>query len=140
MDALLSAPDTKARRFLLEGNSELLSVELIYALKARADGLERDDARKALEIGRAAEEAAEFIPGKEAKAVSLWTQANALDFLAELVQAADSFDRAAQLFTAAGKPLEASRTCIGHMETLTKLGRLDQAYELAQASKCLWAR
>jgi len=135
VEALISASDARARLFLLEGNSEILQVDLVYALKDRADNLERDDARRALEIGQLAEEIAEHIDNNEARAVALWTQANAQDFLADLEAATYSYGQAAQFFQAAGKPLEASRTSIGHIETLAKLGRFDQAQSLAEAAR-----
>jgi CHAT domain-containing protein len=135
IQALISAPDTEARSVLMEGNSEWLEMDTVYAFKARADQLERDDARQALNVGLIAEEVAESIARDEAKAVALWIQANAQDFLADLETAAHSYDRAAQFFQAAGKPLEASRTSLGYMETLTKLGQFDQAQSLAEAAR-----
>src|ERR1044072_3328607 len=108
LDALISAPDDEARRFLMEGRSEFLQIEAVYALKERADRMEQDDARQALEIGQIAEEIAESLGEAEAKGVALWTQANAQDYLAELEVAVQSYARAAHFFQAAGKLLEAS--------------------------------
>ena len=79
--ALISASDTRARLFLLEGNSEILQVDIIYTLKELADQLERDDARQALEIGHIAEEVAEYINNDEARAVALWTEQTRRIFL-----------------------------------------------------------
>src|SRR5215216_2378292 len=133
--ALISASDAEARRFLREENSEFLQIETVYALKERADNLEQDDARRALEIGQIAEELAESIEDNEARGVALWTQANAQDYLADLENAVPSYERAAHFFWAAGKPLQASRTSIGHMEALAKLGRFDEAQLLAEAAR-----
>ena len=138
IEALLSAPDTEARRFLLGESSEWIQTSTVYALKERADRLERDDARRALTIGQIAEEVADYLEDDEARAIALWTQANAQDFLADLESAARSYGRSAQLFRAAGKPLEASRTSIGHIATLMKLGRFDQAQALAEAARLVF--
>ncbi len=135
IEALISAPDTEARRFLLGENSEWIQTSTVYALKECADRLERDDARQALHIGQIAGEVAEDLANEEARAVALWIQANAQDFLSDLETASRCYDQAAQLFQAADKPLEASRTSIGHIETLTKLGRFDQAQSLAEAAR-----
>jgi CHAT domain-containing protein len=138
IEALISAPDSEARRFLREGSSEWIQTSMVYALKERADRLERDDARQALHIGQIAGELAEYLADDEARAVALWTQANAQDFLADLETAVASYDRSAQFFRAAGKPLEASRTSIGHLATLMKLGRFDQALALAEAARSVF--
>jgi CHAT domain-containing protein len=138
IEALISAPDSEARRFLREGSSEWIQTSMVYALKERADRLERDDARQALHIGQIAGELAEYLADDEARAVALWAQANAQDFLADLETAVASYDRSAQFFRAAGKPLEASRTSIGHLATLMKLGRFDQALALAEAARSVF--
>lgn len=138
IEALISAPDTEARSFLLGGNAELVQTSTVYALKERADRLERDDARKALHIGQIAEELAEHLADDEARAVASWTKANAQDFLADLENAALCYERSGQFFRAAGKPLEASRTSIGHMAALMKLGRFDQAQSLAEAARAVF--
>lgn len=134
-EALISAPHIEARRFLLGENPEWLQIDTVYALKARADQLERDDARQALHIGQVAEEIAERLAADEARAVASWILANAQDLLGDLETAAHSYDRSAQAFRAAGKPLEAARTSIGHMEILTKLGQFDHAQSLAEAAR-----
>ncbi len=138
IDALLSAPDTEARRFLLGGDSEHVQTSTVYALKERADRSERDDARQALQIGQIAEEVSEYLADHEARAVALWIQANAQDLLADLESAARSYDLSAQLFKEADKPLESSRTCLGYMGTLAKLGRFDQAQSVAEAARLVF--
>lgn len=135
IDTLLTAPDSEARRFLMGGDSEHMQASTIYTLKQQADRVERDDPRQALMIGQIAEEVADSLADDESKAVALWIQANARDLLAELDVAAQFYDRAAQLFKAAGKPLESARTSLGHMGTLSKLGRFDQAQSLAEAAR-----
>src|SRR5690349_12526749 len=81
--ALISAVDSPARCSLLDGNPKFLNIDLVQALKEQADQLEQDDARQALAIGLIGEEVAERLNLDEARAVALWTQANAHDFLAE---------------------------------------------------------
>ncbi len=138
VEALITAPDTEARRFLLGANSEWVRLDTVYELKKQADKLERDDARRALNIGQIAEEVAEYLGEAEARAVALWTQANAQDFLSDLEAAVHSYDRSGQLFRAAGKPLEAARTSIGHIATLMKLGRFAQAQSLAEEARLVF--
>lgn len=135
IDALLTAPDTEARRFLMGGNSEHMQTSTIYALKQRADRVERDDPRQALTLGRIAEELADALADDETKGIALWIQANAHDLLGEFESASHSYENAAQLFKAAGKPLESSRTSLGHMGTLAKLGQFDRAQSLAEAAR-----
>jgi len=138
IEALISAPDAEARRFLLDGNPEFLHVDTVSVLKERADQLEQDDARQALALGLLAEEIAEQLASDEARALALWTQANAYDFLAENESAVRCYERAAELFKAAGKPLEAARTAIGQMFTLMQLGKFDQSQLLAQSARSVF--
>ncbi len=139
--ALLSAPDGPARRALMDGHEKFLQVETVFALKERADRLERDDARQALMIGRVAEEVAQHTSKKdEACALALWTQANAHDFLAELDTAVRCYERAAELFRAADKPLDAARTGIGQMLTLMKMGQFEKAQTLAESIRSVFVR
>lgn len=135
IEALCSASDAQARRILLDAHPDLMQINTISALKERADHLEQDDARQALAIGLIAEEVAEVLSSDEARALAFWTQANAYDFLAENESAVRCYERAAELFKTAGKPLEAARTAIGQMFTLMQLGQLDQSQLLAQSAR-----
>ncbi|MBK9924834.1 MAG: CHAT domain-containing protein [Anaerolineales bacterium] len=138
LEALLTASDIQARLFLLKGNPDAVHVDIVYALKEQADTIERDDARRSLEIGQIAEEVAEYINDDEACALAIWAQANAHDSLAELEAAVQCYERAAQLFNSAGKPLDAARISIGHMFTLMKLGQFDQALALAESARIVF--
>ena len=135
LDALIAAPDFEARRFLLAENTAFLNIDLISSLKQRADGLEQDDARNALAIGLIAEEIADQFSMDEAHALAFWTQANAYDFLAENESAVRCYQRAADFFNKAGKPLEAARTAIGQMFTLMQMGQFDQSQLLAESAR-----
>jgi tetratricopeptide (TPR) repeat protein len=138
VEALISASDVRARLFLLEGNSEILDVDIVYVLKERADQLERDDARRSLEVGKITEEVAEHLASDEARALALWAQANAHDSLAELESAVRCYERAAELFHTAGKTLDAARISIGQMFTLMKLGQFDRALMLAESARIVF--
>lgn len=133
--ALIAAPDSKARHFLLAENTEFLNLDLVSSLKQHADQLEQDDARQALAIGMIAEEIADQLSMDEAHALAFWTQANAYDFLAENESAVRSYQRAADFFNKAGKPLEASRTAIGQMFTLMQMGQFDASQLLAETAR-----
>jgi len=135
VEALLSASDTRARLFLLKGNPEILQVDIVYELKERADQLEQDDARQALALGLIADEVADQMANDEARALANWIQANAHDFLAENESAVRCYQRAAELFNAAGKPLEAAHTAIGQMFTLMQLGQFEESQSLAQSAR-----
>lgn len=135
LDALIAAPDFEARHFLLAENTAFLNIDLISSLKQRADGLEQDDARQALAIGLIAEEIADQFPMDEAHALAFWTQANAYDFLAENESAVRCYQRAADFFNKAGKPLEASRTAIGQMFTLMQMGQFEESQRLAESAR-----
>jgi tetratricopeptide (TPR) repeat protein len=135
LDLLCSASDEQARRSLLGTHAGFVQISTVSALKERADRLEQDDAREALAIGLIAEEIAEALASDEARALALWTQANAHDFLADNESAVRCYERAAELFNAAGKPLEAARTAIGQMFTLMQLGQFDQSQLLAQSAR-----
>jgi tetratricopeptide (TPR) repeat protein len=138
--ALIAAPDGETRCLLIGENSASISIETVQALKERADQLEQDDARQALAIGLVAEEVAEHLKIDEARALAFWTQANAHDFLAENESAVRCYQRAAEFFNAAGKPLEASRTSIGHMFTLMQLGQFDQCQILADSARSVFVQ
>jgi tetratricopeptide (TPR) repeat protein len=138
IEALLTASDVQARLFLLKGNPDIAHIDIVYALKEQADKLERDDARRALEIGQIAGEAAEYIDDNEARALALWAQANAHDSLADLESAVQYYERAAELFKSAGKNLDAARISIGHMFTLMKLGQFDRALLLAESARIVF--
>lgn len=136
--ALYSAPDMQARGLLMDKHTEFVRVATVYAIKEQADRLERDDAHQALAIGIAAEEMADRLSSDEARALASWVQANAYDSLAELESAARCYERAADLFKAAGKTLEAARICIGQMFTLMKMGQLDRVQTLAESARVVF--
>src|SRR5258706_12407843 len=138
IEALLSAPDVQARLILMDEHYEFVQTDTVYAFKERADRLERDDARQALSIGLVAEEMAERLSNDEARALALWTQANAHDCLAQLELAARCYERAADFFRAANKPLEVARTNIGQTFTLTKMGQFDRAQALAESARAVF--
>ncbi|PKN95407.1 MAG: hypothetical protein CVU44_01610 [Chloroflexi bacterium HGW-Chloroflexi-6] len=135
IELVCAAPDAQARRLLLEAHPDIVQIDTVAALKERADLLEQDDARQALSLGLIAEEIAEALSSDEARALALWTQANAYDFLAENESAVRCYERAAELFNAAGKPLEAARTAVGQMFTLMQLGQFEQSQLLAQSAR-----
>src|SRR4051812_45745751 len=58
IEALLSAPDGQARSALMDEQLEFLHIGTVYALKERADRLERDDPHQTISIGLVAEELA----------------------------------------------------------------------------------
>jgi tetratricopeptide (TPR) repeat protein len=136
--ALLAAPDSSTRRAQIDEHAEFLQTDSVYALKDRADQLEQDDARTALTIGLVADELAGRLQEDESRAVAAWIQANAYDYLAENENAVRCYQRAAQLFIAAGKPLEAARTSIGFMFTLMAGGQFDEAQSLAQSARAVF--
>ena len=135
---LCSAPDAQARRLLMDTHSDFVQIDTVFALKERADLLEQDDARQALSLGLIAEEIAEMLSSDEARALASWTQANAYDLLAENESAVRYYERAAELFNAAKKPLEAARTTIGQMFTLMQLGQYDKSQLLAQSARAVF--
>src|SRR5688572_2054718 len=136
--ALSAAPDAQARRVLMEAHSEFLQLDTAYALKERADLLERDDPHQALALGLVAEELAELLSNDEARALAFWMQANARDSLAELEAAARCYERAAEYFKASGKTLEAARIGIGQMFTLMKMGEFDRVHALAASARAVF--
>lgn len=138
IQALCSAPDVQARKALADGHPEFLDLKTVYALKDRADVLERDDARQALAVGMIAEEMAELLSSDEARALACWIQANAHDVLSDLEPAARSYERAVGYFKAAGKDLEAARASIGQMFTLMKMGEFDRVQSLAEAARAVF--
>lgn len=138
--ALLAAPDAQARHELLTSQLDSLNFDAIQKLKERADQVERDDARRSLAIGQIAAEVADLLDDDAARALAAWAQANAHDLLAEYESAVQKYARAADLFSAAGRPLEAARTSIGHMHALMYLGRHDAAQALAEAARATFVR
>lgn len=139
IEALLSAPDAQARSALMDEQLEFLKLSTVYALKERANRLERDDPRQTLNIGLIAEELAERLSSDEARALAIWAQANGHNHLAELEPAVRCYQRAVEFFKASGKFLEAARTSIGEMFALTKMGQFEQAQSLAQAARTVFA-
>ncbi len=119
----------------MDANLEFLQVSTVYALKERADRVERDDPRQTLNIGLIAEELAERLSNDDARALALWAQANGHNHLAELEPAVRCYERAAGLFNISGKPLEAARTSIGQMFALSKMGQFDRAQALAESAR-----
>jgi tetratricopeptide (TPR) repeat protein len=135
IEALLFAPDAQARSALMDEYHGLLQVSTVYALKERADRVERDDPRQTLNIGLIAQELAEHLESNEARALALWAQANGHNHLAELKPAVRCYERAAEFFNMSGKHLEAARTSIGQMLALTKVGQFDRAQALAESAR-----
>ncbi len=140
IEGLAAAPNAEARHDLLNRYQEFLQLNTIYALKERADRLKHDDANRALNVGLAAEEAAEVLSSDEARAVALWTKATAYRFLANLDTAVSCYERAAALFKASGKPLDAARTCIGEMSALMNMGQFDRAQAIAETARGVFVK
>jgi CHAT domain-containing protein/tetratricopeptide (TPR) repeat protein len=135
LETLVAATDAESWRTLIKDNPEVVHIDVVHALKERADQFEQDDARQALTLGLIAEEIADQLGMDEARALACWIQANAHDFLAENEAAVRCYQRAAELFNAADKPLEASRTAIGQMFTLMQLGQFDRSQQLAESAR-----
>jgi len=133
--ALLPLPDAQERQAWLAAHPEHFCLATVRALKARADWVERDDARQALRIAQVAEEIANALNDDEARGLAVWAQANAHELLAEYEQAVAKYDAAADLFAAADRPVEAARTRIGEVSALTYLGEFDVAQSRAEAAR-----
>jgi tetratricopeptide (TPR) repeat protein len=140
VEALLSAPDAPARHALMDESCQFLELETVRVLKERADRQEHDDPRQTLNIGLVAEEVAGRLTTQndEARALALWAQANGHNRLAELEPAVRCYERAADLFKAGDKPLEAARTNIGQMGSLVKMGQFGQAQALAVSARAVF--
>jgi CHAT domain-containing protein/tetratricopeptide (TPR) repeat protein len=107
----------------------------VRALKAHADWVERDDARQAWRVGQVAEEIAVALNDDAARGLAVWAQANAHELLADYDVAIAHYERAAALFTAAQRPVEAARTRIGQVSALKYIGRFDEALQLAETAR-----
>lgn len=132
---LLSIPNAQERQAWLVAHPEHFCLDTVRALKARADWVERDDARQALHIGQTAEEVAEALDDDEARALAVWAQANAHELLAEYESSVEKYESAASLFLAAHQPLESARTRIGQISALAYLGKFELAQVLAEAAR-----
>ncbi len=135
IEALLSAPDAQARSVLMDEQLEFLQLSTVYALKERANRLERDDPRQTLTIGLITEELAERLSNDEARALAIWAQANGHNRLYELEPAVRCYERAAELFKRSGKQLEAAQTNMGQVWILTLMGQFDNARQLAKSAQ-----
>lgn len=138
--ALLAAPNAHARRELLNAEPHFVNPALIQKLKDQADQAERDDARKALNIGCIAQEIAEGLKDEAALALALWTQANAYEVIGEYESAVKNYEQAAALFRKSNHPIEAARTSIGHIAALMYLGQLEAALTLAASARETFAQ
>lgn len=134
VEAVVNARDSAARRALLEDQPQDVRRTLVWALKDRADRLERDDARQALAVACIAGEVADLGADPASRAAAIWGQANAHASLGEYQVAAQLYERAAQYFYEADLPLEAARTRIGHIDALMYLGRYESARALAESA------
>jgi CHAT domain-containing protein/tetratricopeptide (TPR) repeat protein len=135
LTAFLSLSSAQERQAWLVAHPEHFCLETIRVLKAEADRVERDDARRALRVAQIAEEVADTLDNNEGRGVALWAQANAHDCLADYESAVREYDRAAVLFLQAGLALEAARTRIGQVAALKYLGQFDQAQALAETAR-----
>jgi CHAT domain-containing protein/tetratricopeptide (TPR) repeat protein len=133
--ALLSLPTAQDRQAWLAAHPEHCCLSTVRALKAHADWVERDDARQALRVAQVAEEIANALSDDEARGLAVWAQANAHELLAEYEPAIALYDRAAALFAAAERPVEAARTRIGQVSALTYLGEFDSAQAHADTAR-----
>ncbi|HSD85460.1 MAG TPA: CHAT domain-containing tetratricopeptide repeat protein, partial [Anaerolineae bacterium] len=133
--ALLSIPNARERQTWLVAHPEHFCLDTVRALKVRADWVERDDARQALQIGQTAEEVAEALDDDEARGLAVWAQANAHELLAEYESSVEKYESAASLFLAADQPLESARTRIGQISALAYLGKFEMAQALAESAR-----
>ncbi|MFZ6029085.1 MAG: CHAT domain-containing protein [Chloroflexota bacterium] len=131
----MSVPDGSERCAIIEAHAEYVNLETVYALKSRADLIERDDARQAFAIGQVAAEVAEASGNDAARAYAVWIKANAHNSLAGYDIAVQEYEQAAQLFVRAGMPHEAARVRIGHVDALMYLGQYDLARQLARSAR-----
>jgi CHAT domain-containing protein len=136
--ALLAAPDVSARRALLDSRPESINLAFVQKLKEAADEVERDDGRQALSLGIIGEEIAEQLNDPAARALALWAQANAYEGLGEYETAVQTYSLAAASFQRAGRPLEAARTSIGHLNSLIYLGLYAEAQALAEEARAVF--
>ncbi|CAG0935322.1 hypothetical protein TFLX_04155 [Thermoflexales bacterium] len=132
---LLSIPNAQERLAWLVAHPEHFCLETVRALKARADWVERDDARQALHIGQLAEEVAEALDDDEARGLAVWTQANAHELLAEYESSVEKYESAASLFMTANQPLESARARIGQVSALAYLGKFELAQAVAESAQ-----
>jgi tetratricopeptide (TPR) repeat protein len=127
---LTKATPTERRQYLHE-HASLLGLELLVALKTRADQQEQKDPKAARKISQIAAEVAELLDDDIARALAAVIRGNTMRLLGQHQEAVADYERAAALYQASGDKLAAASSQIGQINALTHLGCYDQALELA---------
>jgi CHAT domain-containing protein len=128
---LLTKATRAERHQYLREHASLLGLELLAALKTRADQQEQQDPQVPRQISQIAAEVAELLDDDIAQAIAAVIQGNTLRFLGQHQEAVADYERAAALYQARGDQLAAAISQIGQINALTHLGCYDQALDLA---------
>jgi tetratricopeptide (TPR) repeat protein len=135
LDQLLQTGDPQEQRLFLEEHRALLHDDLAAALKREADRALRADCRRSLQLA-ALLELVGVVGGDPChRALGLRSEGNCrcLGGLGEYERAVELYDEAAEIYRAAGDPLQWASSQIGKLWDLANLGRYEHAMETYRA-------
>ncbi len=132
---LLHLDSVAAQRALLTSRAGELSRSLFEAFKARADGLALQEPQQALEIAEVALLAASFANMPLAKALARWARGNAYLCLGDYPRAGRDYERARDLYAAAGERQAVGRLQTNLVAVHKQLGRYADALALAAEAR-----
>ncbi len=136
IEALLECPDAEARQTLRQSWAQpFTGLQLIQALKARADALLRADPPTARRLAEIAQEVAASSDDPLCRATAAWAAGNAGFYGGEYRECLAYYRQAIPAFEQAGSSLEAGRLRANCVAVLTDLGRCAEALAEAEVAR-----
>jgi CHAT domain-containing protein len=117
------------RQALLSQHTELVDVNLAWALKAIYDETESSDPARAAEVATALLLLTQVSEDMEVSAIAAWTEGMVLLDGGQMEDAITRLDIANTQFLSLGLPVKAASTQVSKLRALAMLGRFDQALD-----------
>jgi CHAT domain-containing protein len=134
--AQLSNADESQRATLFASYTELLTVELAYALKEQYDALKTNEPEQAINATKVLTEMALQLENQEIHAVAAWVAGMAsLHLEGKMDDSLKQLDQAVTLFKALNQPRIAASVQISRLHALAMLGRYEEAVKTGKAAR-----
>jgi CHAT domain-containing protein len=138
IERLLACSDERERRAILEAHRDTLSpLDLVTALKARADAYLRDEPARARHVANVATTVAAWWGQPQAQAVAAWARANARYFQGYFLECLALYEEALAFFEQAGDPLIIARLQTNCSAVLCHLGRYFEALAYLESARAI---
>lgn len=134
IERLLTLPSLEAQKSFLSEHTAGLDDALAEALKAEADRFLRSDVQRSEDMVQLLYHTTELTRSPHHRALGLRAEGNicCLGGRGEYQRACDLYDEAAELYQAAGRPVDRAKSLIGKVWALSSMGRHLEAVQTGQ--------